>query len=84
MSGKGPGAYVGKGGPAIQLGLLRVFPTSSARVRLMNARENLVSLKDLKTCKGRDGRISAEFRESAYDVSSNDVFGGFDRKSGFR
>lgn len=48
------------------------------------ARENRVSPNDLKTRKGRDGRVDAEVRESAYDDSSNDIFGGFDRKSGFR
>lgn len=48
------------------------------------ARENRVSVSDLKTRKGRDGRVDAEVRESAYDESSNDVFGGYDRKSGFR
>lgn len=48
------------------------------------ARENRVRTGDLKTRRGRDGRIEAEVRESAYDVSSNDVFGGYDRKGGFR
>jgi hypothetical protein len=48
------------------------------------ARENRVNPGDLKTRRGRDGRIEAEVRESAYDDSTNDVFGGFDRKSGFR
>ena len=48
------------------------------------ARENRVNPSDLKTRKGRDGRVDAEVRESAYDDSSNDVFGGYDRKSGFR
>ena len=48
------------------------------------ARLNRVSLNDVKTRKGRDGRIEAEVRESAYDESQNDIFGGFDRKSGFR
>jgi hypothetical protein len=48
------------------------------------ARENRVSPRDVKTRKGRDGRVDAEVRESAYDDSSSDVFGGFDRKSGFR
>ena len=44
------------------------------------ARRNGVDSRDLKTRKGSDGRISAEVRESAYDESSNDVFGGYDRK----
>jgi hypothetical protein len=48
------------------------------------ARRNQVNPGDLKTRKGRDGRIDAEVRESAYDESSNDVFGGFDRKSGYQ
>jgi hypothetical protein len=48
------------------------------------ARRNQVNPSDLKTRKVRDGRIDAEVRESAYDESSNDVFGGFDRKSGYR
>jgi hypothetical protein len=48
------------------------------------ARENRVNPADLKTRKGRNGRIDAEVRESAYDDSSSDVFGGFDRKSGYR
>jgi hypothetical protein len=48
------------------------------------ARENRVSPGDLKTRRGRDGRIEAEVRESAYDKSSNDVFGGYDRKGGYR
>ena len=48
------------------------------------ARENRVNPCDLKTRRGRDGRIEAEVRESAYDDSVNDVFGGFDRRSGFR
>ena len=48
------------------------------------ARENRVSPGDFKTRRGRDGRIEAEVRESAYDDSSNDVFGGFDRRSGYR
>jgi hypothetical protein len=48
------------------------------------ARENGVSPRDVKTRKGRDGRVDAEVRESAYDDSSNGVFGRFDRKSGFR
>lgn len=48
------------------------------------ARMNGVSPRDVKTRKGSEGKIEAEVRESAYDDSSNDVFGGFDRKSGFR
>lgn len=48
------------------------------------ARENRVDPGDLKTRRGRDGRIEAVVRESAYDDSSNDVFGGFDRRSGYR
>ena len=48
------------------------------------ARLNRVSLNDVKTRKGREGKIEAEVRESAYDDSQNDIFGGFDRKSGFR
>lgn len=48
------------------------------------ARMNGVNPRDVKTRKGSEGRIDAEVRESAYDDSSNDVFGGFDRKSGFR
>jgi hypothetical protein len=48
------------------------------------ARENRVNPADLKTRKGRNGHIDAEVRESAYDDSSSDVFGGFDRKSGYR
>lgn len=48
------------------------------------ARRNGVDNRDLKTRPGRDGRIHAEVRESAYDDSSNDVFGGYDRKGGFR
>lgn len=48
------------------------------------ARENGVDSRDVKTRQGRDGRIDAEVRESAYDESSNNVFGGFDRRSGFR
>ena len=48
------------------------------------AKRNGVDSRDLKTRKGSDGRVAAEVRESAYDESSNDVFGGYDRKSGFR
>ncbi len=48
------------------------------------AKENGVDTRDVKTRKGRDGRVDAEVRESAYDDSSNDVFGGYDRRSGFR
>ena len=48
------------------------------------ARENRVNAADLKTRKGRDGGIELEVRESAYDDSTNDIFGGFDRRSGFR
>lgn len=48
------------------------------------AKQNGVNSSDVKTRKGSDGRISAEVRESAYDDSSNDVFGGYDRKGGFR
>jgi hypothetical protein len=48
------------------------------------ARDNRINPADMKTRKGRDGRVEAEVRESAYDDSSNDVFGGYDRKSGFR
>jgi hypothetical protein len=48
------------------------------------ARENRVNPGDIKTRKGRDGRVEAEVRESAYDDSSNDVFGGYDRKGGYR
>jgi hypothetical protein len=56
---------------------------SEAEVDLW-ARENRVSTGDLKTRKGRDGRVELEVRESAYDESTNDIFGGFDRRSGFR
>ena len=48
------------------------------------ARRNGVDVRDLKTRKGSDGRVAAEVRESAYDASSNDVFGGYDRRGGFR
>ena len=48
------------------------------------AKRNGVDTRDLKTRKGSDGRVVAEVRESAYDESSNDVFGGYDRKAGFR
>jgi hypothetical protein len=48
------------------------------------ARQNRISPGDLKTRKGSDGRIKAEVRESAYDGSHNDVFGGFDRRSGYQ
>ena len=48
------------------------------------ARENDVDPRDVKTRKGREGRIEAEVRESAYDESKTEIFGGFDRKSGFR
>ena len=48
------------------------------------ARRNGVDTSDLKTRKGSDGRVAAEVRESAYDESSSDVFGGYDRKGGFR
>ena len=48
------------------------------------ARRNGIDSRDLKIRKGSDGRISAEVRESAYNESSNDVFGGYDRKGGFR
>jgi hypothetical protein len=48
------------------------------------ARRNRVNPGDLKTRKGRDGRIDAEVRESAYDDSSNDVFRDFDRKNGYQ
>ena len=48
------------------------------------AKRNGVDTHDLKTRKGSDGRVAAEVRESAYDESSNDVFGGYDRKGGFR
>lgn len=48
------------------------------------ARENRVSPFDVKTRTARDGGVDAEVRGSAYDDSSNDVFGSFDRKSGFR
>jgi len=48
------------------------------------ARENRVNPGDIKTRKGTSGRIEAEVRETAYDESANDVFGGFDRRSGFR
>jgi hypothetical protein len=48
------------------------------------ARRNQVSPGDLKTRKGRDGRVSAEVRESAYDESNSDVFGGYDRRGGYQ
>jgi hypothetical protein len=48
------------------------------------ARENGVDVRDIKTRRGRDGSVDADVRESAYDGSSNDIFGGYDRKSGFR
>jgi hypothetical protein len=48
------------------------------------ARRNRVSPSDVKTRKGRDGRIDAEVRESAYDDSNSDVFGGYDRRGGFQ
>ena len=56
---------------------------SEAEVDLW-ARQNRVSLSDLKTRRGRDGTVEAEVRESAYDKSNNHIFGGFDRGSGFR
>ena len=48
------------------------------------AKRNGVDTRDLKTRKGSDGRVAADVRESEYDESSNDVFGGYDRKGGFR
>lgn len=48
------------------------------------AQENNVDTRDVKTRKSRDGRVEAEVRESAYDESSNQVFGAFDRHSGYR
>lgn len=48
------------------------------------ARENRVDPRDVKTRAGAGGRIEAEVRESAMKGSQNDVFGGYDRGSGFR
>lgn len=47
------------------------------------ARQNCVDPRDVKTRKGSEGRLEAEVRESAYDNSDNQVFGGRDRNSGF-
>lgn len=48
------------------------------------ARENRIDPRDVKTRPGAGGKIEAEVRESAYKGSSNDVFGGVDRGSGYR
>lgn len=48
------------------------------------ATKNGVNAADIKTRKGADGKIDAEVRESAYDSSSNQVFGGYDRNGGFQ
>ena len=47
-------------------------------------RKNRIDTRDLKTRKNRDGSIDADVREDAYDSSSNDIFGGHSRESGFQ
>ena len=40
-------------------------------------------VRDIKTRKTKNGKIEADIREDAYDSSQSDVFGGYDRNSGF-
>ncbi len=47
------------------------------------ARRNRIDARDIKTRKTTNGKIEADVREDAYDASQNDVFGGYDRGSGF-
>lgn len=48
------------------------------------ARMNGVNARDVKTRRGGEGKVEAEVRESAYDASDNNIFGKFDRNSGFQ
>ena len=47
------------------------------------ARRNRIDVRDIKTRKTVNGKIEADIREEAYDSSQSDVFGGYDRDSGF-
>ena len=47
------------------------------------ARRNRIDVRDIKTRWTMVGRIEADVREDAHDSSQNDVFGGYDRGSGF-
>lgn len=47
------------------------------------ARKNRIDVRDIKTRKTMNGKIEADIREDAYDASQSDVFGGYDRNTGF-
>lgn len=47
------------------------------------ARKNRIDVRDIKTRRTMNGKIEADIREDAYDSSQSDVFGGYDRSSGF-
>ena len=47
------------------------------------ARKNRIDVRDIKTRRSIGGKIEADIREDAYDASQSDVFGGYDRNSGF-
>lgn len=47
------------------------------------ARRNRIDVRDIKTRRALNGKIEADVREDAYDSSKSDIFGGFDRNSGF-
>ena len=48
------------------------------------ARKNQIDIRDIKTRKNGDGSIDADVREDVFDSSSDNVFGGYSRGSGFQ